>query len=1034
MRLTACSIVKNEEKNIARSIKSYQQVVDEIIIVDTGSTDNTVSICEELGAKVLYYEWHNDFAAAKNFALDHAQGEWVIFLDADEWFVPELNDNKIFNVLRYAESRKYIDVLRTTLCNVEETTGIINSKTATGRILKNDPNLRYVGKIHEDLRKNGVPVQSAFLDTLEIYHSGYSKDRVSDKSKRNLESLYEIYRSGKAEPSTYFYLCRENYILRNIDEALRFYEIFMNLENVDQIIQFANVFTSIYEFGIKLKLSKSEKFTRRDIKETIDVAMQKYPQLPMHSYLEGCYYVSYDLKKALQSFEKAIELHKSYEKDYINNFESVIYDTYLRMARIHKVYQNQEKVFDYLVLALQNQPLQQEAFKEMLPLIGNEDSTDIILFLNKIYNVKNKEHITFLAKQLMFSRCHQVFLYYTMKYNKEFDGQDETTYVAMMLTGEIEKAVKTAMTAYFNAGKEDDRYFATLAILYGKRKDLFEKYRINLNPTYSQIINRVLNEEKLNDPSAEELNAWIHLYSHMFYLAKTEDRGKVENLFEDMSVEIVATITQRLLAYQDYTTLISKCEYLKEQQKHDKSKLQINKLFAFSYYHTKDYEVSLDYFKNLLEDKSIDMDSNILIYLKILSDKVDNEVVKLKAAKLYIQYEPLFMKHIQVIDMLRTNKLEKLEGDNKSLDIKDLSSSTLIQAISKECIQLPQIMLENLFNLIEKYLEEEMDEEAWETILILLRNNFKKDIMYYRLGEIATRQGNAKLSLYCHKQVFGENAAFAATLIQDEKQEKKNYIYKEIPVREVESCPICGQKKKIHSVFNTLPSSDFEQGDLPIKVWKYCEECRHKFAAQMPKGQLVTLKGEGARECVKQISKNIVDKAIRYDESLNLLTQYAKGYKLLDIGSGEGSFMAAAMEYGFDVQGVEPDRILAEKSSKLLDVTVGIGVFEEWVSEEKYSVISMSCLLENIQKPKQVLQKAFNMLNDEGILYIETPNCDSAFARGIKDRCATLRSPRMLNYFSKQSLIKVLSSCGFEVLTYRMSKRNKGYMEVIARK
>ena len=61
-RISACTITKNEEKNIARSIESYKDYVDEIIIVDTGSTDNTVSVAKSLGAKVFNFEWINDFS------------------------------------------------------------------------------------------------------------------------------------------------------------------------------------------------------------------------------------------------------------------------------------------------------------------------------------------------------------------------------------------------------------------------------------------------------------------------------------------------------------------------------------------------------------------------------------------------------------------------------------------------------------------------------------------------------------------------------------------------------------------------------------------------------------------------------------------------------------------------------------------------------------------------------------------------------------------------------------------------------------
>ena len=87
MKISACYITKNEERNIARSLQSLADAVDEIIVVDTGSTDGTREIAEALGARVLDFSWQDDFSAPRNFAVEAASGDWIVFLDADEWFV-----------------------------------------------------------------------------------------------------------------------------------------------------------------------------------------------------------------------------------------------------------------------------------------------------------------------------------------------------------------------------------------------------------------------------------------------------------------------------------------------------------------------------------------------------------------------------------------------------------------------------------------------------------------------------------------------------------------------------------------------------------------------------------------------------------------------------------------------------------------------------------------------------------------------------------------------------------------------------------
>ena len=87
MKISACYITKNEERNIVRSLQSLLDSVDEIIVVDTGSTDRTKEAAAGLGARVLDFAWEDDFSAPRNLAIQEAQGDWIIFLDADEWFV-----------------------------------------------------------------------------------------------------------------------------------------------------------------------------------------------------------------------------------------------------------------------------------------------------------------------------------------------------------------------------------------------------------------------------------------------------------------------------------------------------------------------------------------------------------------------------------------------------------------------------------------------------------------------------------------------------------------------------------------------------------------------------------------------------------------------------------------------------------------------------------------------------------------------------------------------------------------------------------
>ena len=87
--LTLAMIVKDEEEHLANCLRSVHGVANEIIVVDTGSTDDTVTIAIDAGARVLFFEWSDDFSAARNVSLRYASGDWILWLDADEELTPE---------------------------------------------------------------------------------------------------------------------------------------------------------------------------------------------------------------------------------------------------------------------------------------------------------------------------------------------------------------------------------------------------------------------------------------------------------------------------------------------------------------------------------------------------------------------------------------------------------------------------------------------------------------------------------------------------------------------------------------------------------------------------------------------------------------------------------------------------------------------------------------------------------------------------------------------------------------------------------
>ena len=188
VRISQCMIVKNEEATIERALSWGKGVVSEQIVVDTGSTDRTVEIAEQMGARVYHFQWIDDFAAAQNFAISKARYEWIAFLDADEYFTPEEAQ-----FLKRAIQQLHVqgqESILTAWVNLENN-GSVATVGTQRRIFRNIPTLRYKGRIHEaidTLDGHKVPTVDMTKE-LSIYHTGYGATENSKKSGRNLRLI-----------------------------------------------------------------------------------------------------------------------------------------------------------------------------------------------------------------------------------------------------------------------------------------------------------------------------------------------------------------------------------------------------------------------------------------------------------------------------------------------------------------------------------------------------------------------------------------------------------------------------------------------------------------------------------------------------------------------------------------------------------------------------------------------------------------------------------------------------------------------------
>ncbi|MDX6629049.1 MAG: hypothetical protein QOH00_1295 [Gaiellales bacterium] len=224
LRMSLCMIVKDEEEMLPRCLAAVKPAVDEIIVVDTGSSDRTVEIAESFGARVLHHEWTGSFSDARNVSLEAATGDWILYLDADEVLVEE--DTERLRAVTGRTWREAFTLVETNYTgDVEDGTALTHNAL---RIFRNRPEYRFKGRLHEQMAYAlpGYLTERLEYTQLRIEHYGYLgvvRD-AKDKSRRNLDLLLQQVADGQESAFQSFNLGSEYLALEEIPTAIEHFE------------------------------------------------------------------------------------------------------------------------------------------------------------------------------------------------------------------------------------------------------------------------------------------------------------------------------------------------------------------------------------------------------------------------------------------------------------------------------------------------------------------------------------------------------------------------------------------------------------------------------------------------------------------------------------------------------------------------------------------------------------------------------------------------------------------------------------------
>lgn len=435
-KISLCMIVKNEEKHLRRCLSSIQNIVDEIIIVDTGSTDSTVTIAEEFDAKVFGFSWENDFSAARNFSISQATCDYILVLDADEYLDAD-TDLKV-------EVDSGVDFFSVNIKNYDSN-GITSYHQAV-RLFKRRADLYYYGRLHEHLNVNDKNLHLTSKNAeFIIHHVGYLEETILEKNKlaRNLNIMLKEVEENPT-PYSLFNLGNSFFNNNRLEEALEMYKKSFSMKN--------NV---TYIYSLLCRMIETLRLLKR-YGEAIELAHASIDRFPLYTdfyLLLGRIYEEYNfLKDAEMMYKKCIELGDA--KDVSFSLEGAgSYLPYLHLADLYIKQGKPDDAFEAAYKSFEYNKHFVPSLKIYLKIMSNSgvSKADMFSHLRKIYPFDDLEDIKSLLVALYNTRHPLLNLYISANEKadinvkiravaKLYDKQYADSLTEWMQVGQIEES------------------------------------------------------------------------------------------------------------------------------------------------------------------------------------------------------------------------------------------------------------------------------------------------------------------------------------------------------------------------------------------------------------------------------------------------------------------------------------------------------------------------------------------------------------------------------------------------------------------
>ena len=631
--ISACVIAKNEQDCIVRCLQSVKNIVDELIVVDTGSSDHTVELARGLGAKTFYYEWNDDFAAARNYALDQASGSWIVFLDADEY----LDQEKAANVrplIDKIQGNRKLDSIACVMRHKAGLNGRFMGLCQTVRIFRHSPAIRYQGRIHERIHKHTNRLCSLYApeNLLLIHHTGYTDTSLIEKAQRNLDFLEKDFAAGSTDYLTYYYLSQSHLTLGNYRQSLQFARQALASGEISKT--FIAYKPYMYMLKSMLALGEAE---QENIQPLLQEALQNYPEHPEILYLVGlAHFKQLHYRTSLEYVLRALQANKTFSATLDNEFDKDVVLVYEHIAILYDMMNNRAKVFEYNFLSLQQKKHNETICDRLILSLRQQNSTDIAILLNRLYS--SEEDIFFLVRRFAKLNCRELFAHYIKRLPENMKSNDLIG-MKLFLWKRFEPASRFFTALYQNSGQPEIELMTILSLILDHNEPGLAAMPSAQDSPLKRVARVFFHPEVEISLPVLDFPQYIVLIEEICHFADEKTLGRLTDIAFKFNVENASLqIIDVLLKHQLFPSAFGFC--LQALRHQECNLIQQSLLYfkaGYCCYKTKNFIMAVDYFAKSLEHGPAA--NGIADFLVWTHEQCNDPILQEKIKHLQAQYQ-----------------------------------------------------------------------------------------------------------------------------------------------------------------------------------------------------------------------------------------------------------------------------------------------------------------------------------------------------------------------------------------------------------